>query len=133
MNQKPTLAYSILTAKCPRCREGAMFPTGTLVSTKFADMHERCDCCGQIFEPEPGYYYGAMYVSFAFNVGIFLVALFALSQLVEEVTTTMMLALVTGTVVGLLPIIFRISRALWINIFVHYEGPCTEIAKKPIR
>ncbi|MFD2514980.1 DUF983 domain-containing protein [Pontibacter locisalis] len=131
MSQKNSLLYSIATAKCPRCREGDMFPKGTLYSTKFADMHDSCPCCGQPFEPEPGFYYGAMYVSFAFNVGIFLIALFILHQFVEEITMAMMIGVVVVLVVGLLPVIFRLSRVLWINIFVRYEGPCSQIAKKP--
>lgn len=130
MNQPKTLLSSIITTKCPRCREGNMFPKGTLYSAKFADMHERCDCCGQIFEPEPGYYYGAMYVSFAFNVAIFLVSLLVLSQFVAEITTAMMIGVVLAVVLGLLPVIFRWSRALWINIFVHYQGPCDQLPKQ---
>ncbi|WP_246000942.1 DUF983 domain-containing protein [Pontibacter diazotrophicus] len=116
--------------KCPRCREGNMFPEGTLYSTKFANMHEYCPCCGQSFEPEPGYYYGAMYVSFGFNVAIFLVTLAILYQFVEEVTMAMMMGVVAVVVIGFLPIIFRLSRALWINIFIRYEGPCSQIPKK---
>ena len=94
MSQSNSLLYSILNAKCPRCREGNMFPKGTLYTSKFADMHHNCSCCGQDLEQEPGYYYGAMYVSFGFNVGIFLVSLFILSQFVEEVTMAMILGLV---------------------------------------
>lgn len=101
-----------------------------MYSTKFADMHQSCPCCGQSFEPEPGYYYGAMYVSFAFNVAIFLVSLFILYQFVEEVTMAMMMGIVVVVVVGFLPVIFRLSRSLWINIFIRYEGPCGEIPKK---
>ncbi|WP_460879075.1 DUF983 domain-containing protein [Pontibacter rugosus] len=130
MSQKNSILYSIATIKCPRCREGNMFPEGTLYSTKFADMHHSCPCCGQAFEPEPGYYYGAMYVSFAINVAIFLVSLFILYQFVEEVTMGMMIGMVAVVVVGFLPIIFRLSRALWINIFIRYEGPCSQIPKK---
>ncbi|WP_369426431.1 DUF983 domain-containing protein [Pontibacter anaerobius] len=133
MSQKNSFLYSALTIKCPRCREGNMFPEGTFYSTKFADMHKYCPCCGQAFEPETGYYYGAMYVSFAFNVSIFLVSLFILHQFVEEVTMAMMIGVVAITVVGFLPVIFRISRVLWINIFVRYEGPCSLIPKKSIK
>ncbi|MFT2011115.1 DUF983 domain-containing protein [Pontibacter sp. 13R65] len=93
-------------------------------------MHKNCPCCGQAFEPEVGYYYGAMYVSFAFNVAIFLAGFFILYKLVEEVTVVMMMGLMAVTVVALLPIIFRLSRVLWINIFVRYEGPCSHISKK---
>lgn len=132
MSQKPSLLHSVLAVKCPRCREGNMFPKGTLYTTKFADMNENCPCCGQSFEPEPGYYYGAMYVSFAFNVAIFLVSLFILYQFVEEVTTAMMIGVVAVVVIGFLPIIFRLSRVLWISMFIRYEGPCSQIPKKRI-
>ncbi len=107
-----------------------MFAAETLYSTKFADMHEKCPCCGQAFEPEPGYYYGAMYISFAINVAIFLITLFILHQFLEEVTIIMMMGVVAVVVIGFLPIIFRLSRVLWINIFIRYEGPCNQIPKK---
>jgi uncharacterized protein (DUF983 family) len=122
--------YGVLNAKCPRCREGNMFPPGTLYSRRFADMYPGCACCGQTFEPEPGYYYGAMYVSFGFSTGIFLIVLFFLSLFVKELTTLMVAATVLVVVVGLLPVLFRLSRALWIYIFIRYEGPCQAIPKK---
>ena len=107
-----------------------MFTPGTLYSRKFADMYPECPCCGQNFEPEPGYYYGAMYVSFGFSTAIFLGVLFVLYFLVEEITTLMVAGVVLVVAVGLLPITFRLSRALWINIFIRYEGPCGLIPKK---
>lgn len=130
MDQRKSFLYSVAAAKCPRCREGNMFPKGTLYSSKFADMHTACPCCGQVFEPEVGFYYGAMYVSFAINVAIFLVALFVLNLFVEELTMGMMIGIIAVVVIGLLPVIFRLSRLLWINIFVRYEGPCSQIPKK---
>ncbi|MBK9636286.1 MAG: DUF983 domain-containing protein [Bacteroidetes bacterium] len=33
-------------------------------------MHSHCPNCGLNFEPEPGYYYGAMYVSYAFTIAV---------------------------------------------------------------
>lgn len=130
MSMKNSLLYSLATVKCPRCREGSMFSKGTLYTSRFAEMHKSCPCCGQVFEPEVGYYYGAMYVSFAFNVAIFLVSLFILSLFVEEVTLAMMMGVVAVTVVGFLPVIFRLSRVIWISIFVRYEGPGSQIPKK---
>jgi len=127
---KVSLLSSILRAKCPRCREGNMFMPGNLYSRKFSDMHPNCPCCGQTFEPEPGFYYGAMYVSFGLSTGIFLGVILVLNFLVAEITMAMVLITVMVIVVGLLPVMFRLSRAIWINIFIHYEGPCTEIPKK---
>lgn len=128
---KETKLYSILAVKCPRCHEGDMFPPNTLYKpSKFDKMHEFCSCCGQPFEPEPGYYYGAMFVSYAFSTAIFVAVWIALSFLVEEVSLTMMIIAILVIVVGLLPINFRLSRSLWINFFISYKGPCKEIRKK---
>ena len=129
-NQKRSWLYSIFLVKCPRCREGSMFPAGTLYSRKFADMYPQCPCCGQNFEPEPGYYYGAMYVSFGISTGIFLSVLFGLSFFVQELTLGMVMATIGIIVIGLLPVMFRLSRAIWIHIFIRYEGPCSQIPKK---
>lgn len=128
MSQKHSIFYSIFTTKCPRCREGKMFK-GALYSRSFAKMHPYCPCCGQPFEPEPGYYFGAMFVSYAISTAIFLIALFVLNLLLEEITMLVVFVTVVGVVVGFLPVIFRLSRSLWINIFVRYEGPCDQIRK----
>lgn len=107
-----------------------MFPAGTLYTSRFADMHPKCPCCGQNFEPEPGYYYGAMYVSFAIGTAIFLGVLLVLNFLVEEITLTMVMTAVLVITLGFLPSIFRLSRVMWINLFIRYEGPCNQIAGK---
>lgn len=129
MSESKPLLSSILTGKCPRCREGNMFPKNTLYTTKFAEMHKTCPCCGQPFEPEVGFYYGAMYVSFGFNVGIFLVAMFLLHFFVEELTMGMMIGVIAATVIGLLPVIFRLSRVIWIYMFVRYDASYAQHCK----
>lgn len=129
MSESKPLLSSILTGKCPRCREGNMFPKNTLYTTKFAEMHKNCPCCGQPFEPEVGFYYGAMYVSFGFNVGIFLVAMFLLHFFVEELTMGMMIGVIAATVIGLLPVIFRLSRVIWIYMFVRYDASYAQHCK----
>ena len=128
MSQERSLLNSILTVKCPRCRQGNMFPSGTLYSTKFDQMHPACPCCGQDFEPEPGFYYGAMYVSFATGTAAFIMVLIALNFLVAEITMAMVMTSVVIISVGLLPINFRFSRVAWLNIFVHYKGPVDRIS-----
>ncbi|MHC2992745.1 hypothetical protein OB13_14560 [Pontibacter sp. HJ8] len=126
MSWKESKMYSILHTTCPRCHEGKMFPDGTLYTRKFADMHEKCSCCGQVFEPETGFYYGAMFVSYAFSTAIFIAVWIGLSLVVEDITMPMMIVALVVAVVALLPINFRLSRSIWINFFVHYEGPCTK-------
>ncbi|MEJ8756712.1 DUF983 domain-containing protein [Pontibacter sp. H259] len=125
MAWKDAALYSILNTKCPRCHEGDMFPKGTFYNfRKFSEMNEKCSCCGQHFEPEPGFYYGAMFVSYAFSTAIFIGVWIALSFMVKEVTLTMMIIALIISVVVLLPINFRLSRSIWIHIFIRYKGPC---------
>jgi len=86
-------------------------------------MNTRCECCGQSFEPEPGYYFGAMYVSYAINTLFLAVISIALYLLATEITLTMIITVLLIVILGFLPLTFRWSRVLWIAIFVKYEGP----------
>lgn len=122
MSWKESRLYSIVKMKCPRCHQGDLFPKGTLYTTKFSQMHTHCDCCGQVYEPEPGYYYGAMFVSYAFSTAIFIGVWIAMGFLMEEITMTAMIMALLVVVVGLLPINYRLSRAIWINLFMGYQG-----------
>jgi phage FluMu protein Com len=123
MKHRNSWFYGILTVKCPRCREGNMFPAGTLYHPKkFMQMNKNCECCGQSFEPEPGYYFGAMFISYAFNTAFFIGVWWALLIVVDEISMPMMLGVLLFVVIGLLPLNFRWSRVLWINIFVRYVG-----------
>ena len=99
-----------------------MFPAGTLYTPRFIKMNDHCSFCGQSFQPEPGYYFGAMYVSFGINVAFFIAIWLSLHLFIEEVTLTIVMVALLVVVIGLLPITFRLSRVLWIYIFVRYQG-----------
>ena len=69
---KGSKIYSIVTCKCPKCHEGRMFPAHTLYHpAKFNKMNARCEVCNQSFEPEPGFYFGSMFVSYGVNTAFF--------------------------------------------------------------
>ncbi len=84
-------------------------------------MNKNCPCCGQTFEPEPGYYFGAMFISYGFSAAYFL-GVWMLSYIFfDEVGALEMMVAIILVVVGLLPLTFRWSRVLWISIFVRFE------------
>jgi len=85
-------------------------------------MYKTCPVCNQSFEPEPGYYYGAMFVSYGINSAIFVAVWVTLALIVDEVTLTMMMVAIVTIVVGLLPFNYRFSRSIWINMMVKYRG-----------
>lgn len=58
---------AMIHAKCPRCRRGNMF-ANSMYGFKAQKMNDNCPHCNLRFEREPGYFYVAMFVSYAFNV-----------------------------------------------------------------
>jgi len=84
-------------------------------------MNHSCPNCGLDFEREPGYYYGAMYVSYALTVAIGVSLFVADIVLFSEFNTwTYMLAL-TIVLLILSPWTFRTSRVIWLNFFIKYK------------
>ncbi|OLC94115.1 MAG: DUF983 domain-containing protein [Acidobacteria bacterium] len=59
--------------RCPRCRLGGIFRYS--IWRGLPRMFERCPVCDLRFEREPGYFLGAMYISFV--LGLSVVALIA--------------------------------------------------------
>jgi len=64
---KTPLLLAVLQSKCPRCRRGKIF-SGSLYGFNLQRTNETCSHCHMRFEIEPGFFYGAMYVSYAFVV-----------------------------------------------------------------
>jgi hypothetical protein len=120
MLSKDSVLYSVLAEKCPRCHEGDLFVyKNPYHKLAFRKMHSNCPVCGQPSEPEPGFYQGAMYASYGVSLAIafFLGGLLLLTNLTAEA----ILIIVSLVLVALLPWIFRVSRMIWLNIFVSYK------------
>ncbi|GAB3656732.1 DUF983 domain-containing protein [Echinicola sediminis] len=99
-----------------------MFQSGTLYHPKkFSQMQPQCPECGQSFNPEPGFYFGAMFISYALNTALFICTWISMALLMEEVSIDYMLAVILSLVIVLLPITYRLSRSIWIHIFVKYQ------------
>lgn len=84
-------------------------------------MNERCEVCGQSFDPEPGFYFGAMFVSYGVNTALFVGVWVLLTLLVDDYSLSTLLLLLGLTVIVFLPLTFRLSRSIWIAIFVPFQ------------
>ena len=73
--------------------------------------------------PEPGYYFGAMFVSYGLNAAYIIIVWVIMYFLLADVSVWVLIGLIVGLIIGLLPFTFRLSRVLWIYIFVKYQGP----------
>ncbi len=116
--QKLSYRKALLSGKCPACRQGDIFryPLTFRHLTHFADMHAECPVCKSNFEPEPGFYFGSMFITYAFNVAMVIIAgvlLYYYWSLPEWVFLTLVFLLAVGT----LPVSFRLSRTIWLYWF----------------
>lgn len=113
--------YSVLWNKCPKCHKGDVFIINNPYNLKkFDKMHKNCSHCGELYEREPGYFYGAMYVSYGLMVGWFVIT-WLLNTFVIEASTTAYLTFLSVSIVLFTPLTFRISRLIWINMFSKYD------------
>ncbi|HEX5002883.1 MAG TPA: DUF983 domain-containing protein [Bacteroidia bacterium] len=129
--KKGSKLYSILNNKCPRCQEGSFFIYENAYNLKtFTKMHKSCPVCGQNYEPEPGYYYGAMYVSYALNVAILVAVWVATAVLFEDMGSWWFVFWAGLAGITLAPLTFRLARLTWINFFVKYRKSTVEAAAK---
>ena len=101
------MAAGILRLRCPRCRQGKMFH-GILA------MNERCPACGLVFEREPGYFMGAMYISYGISVAILTTVYFTAAAVLPGWDTAALPLPAMFLYLPLMPAVFRYSRVLWI-------------------
>lgn len=115
MNERSALS-SALGAKCPRCREGQVFTHGMFNLKKMSSMHKNCPNCNLRYEKEPGNFYGAMYISYGFSTGIFLVTAFVLYHFFNDPSINVYLIAVLAVAILFFPITFRYSRIIFLYI-----------------
>jgi uncharacterized protein (DUF983 family) len=118
--QHPSKWYSIFRLKCPRCHQGEAFETGSWSFVKPFDMLEKCPKCNLDYFPEPGYYYGAMFISYIWT-GWFCLLFVAFFHWYLGLSQTWAFSLLIAFMVINFVYIFRISRMMWININVKYD------------
>jgi hypothetical protein len=127
---KGTKLYSIFTNTCPRCQTGAFFKTNNPYKLKMFDkLNDACPYCKESFTREPGFYIGSMYVSYALSVAL-MVAAFVGFVIILDFDMNYVLGGLLLSYVILIPVMFRLARLIWINIFVKYDPVRAKMAQE---
>jgi uncharacterized protein (DUF983 family) len=94
--------------RCPHCGRGKLF-------SSWFTMNERCAACGLVFEREPGYFIGAIYINYA-ATAVLSIAGFLLLDAYNVLSLRSQL-LLWGAFGIIFPVgFFRYSRSLWLAI-----------------
>lgn len=80
-------------------------------------MHKQCSACGQRFEPEPGFYYGAMFISYIFlgftSLGLVGTMVFGFGLSIEIAFTVLLVVLALIFFWNL-----RFARSIYIHLVI---------------
>ncbi|QNM84485.1 DUF983 domain-containing protein [Polaribacter pectinis] len=125
MFKKGTKIYSIVKGKCPQCHEGDFFSNGfTFNPSKITAIHDNCPNCNLKYMIEPSFFYGAMYVNYGITVGLSIIT-FLIAKLLFNATLLQSFAAIFIALIILAPVNLRLSRILWINMFISYKDKTT--------
>lgn len=79
-------------------------------------MNDKCQNCKTSFMPEPGFYFGALYVSYAFTVALFVAVWLVLYLIFDPADWVYMISIVVASIL-IIPYSFRYSRILFLYWF----------------
>jgi uncharacterized protein (DUF983 family) len=118
---KGSKIYSISKFRCPRCHEGDVFVEANPYKMgSLFTMHENCPHCEFRYVMEPSFFFGAMYVSYGYSVALF-VATYVIMNLIYEPSLLQVIIALAAVVLVLSPLVLRLSRLTWLNLFVKYD------------
>lgn len=127
MIKKGTKLYSILKGACPKCQEESMYmKKNPYILSDTLKIYQHCSHCHTKYRLEPSFFYGSMYISYGVGIA-FAIAAFVVSYLILDASINVAFLSIIGTLVVFGPIIMRLSRNIWINLFIHFDKT---IAKK---
>ena len=107
----------VLKCKCPNCKNGDIFQHHHAgLPFRIPKMYPRCPICGYKFEKETGFFFGAMFVSYALTAAQMIVCLFLFWYLIglSPLSVFFIIAFMAAILSSLN---FRLSRSIWIYLF----------------
>lgn len=118
-NSFKTQVKTILQEKCPKCGESHVFHKSHRF-LQIPEMKKSCSTCGYHFEREPGFFIGAMYVSYGLTVLEGILTFLLMRLLFPGAPELVVIGIICALIVALSMKNFRLSRMIWMNLFLRY-------------
>jgi uncharacterized protein (DUF983 family) len=104
-----------ITNSCPFCGQGKVFKNRGIL--RMPVLNHTCSNCKHDFTGEPGYYFGAMYVSYGIEV-ILGISTFLICRFLIGIHSVPLLIGIIVAVVALTAMKnYKMSRIFWLRIF----------------
>lgn len=114
-----SLISSVFKMTCPRCRQGKMFEQ-RLNFRHPLKMNSHCPVCGQSMEPEVGFYYGAMFISYAF-IGITSLVLVGILVFLFKIQVEWAFGILLVFIAFIFLWNLRFARSVWIHMVIRHD------------
>lgn len=111
-----TVKSGIMQQKCPHCGKGDIFLKRNSLF-ELPKMREGCDECGYRFYREPGYFLGAMYISYGLAVVQGILTFLACYFLFPQLPTIYIVLCVISVIFILSMQNYKYSRIIYMYIF----------------
>lgn len=113
--------YSIFSFRCPKCHKGKFLKYHPYDLKHVGEIHECCSNCGLKYEKEIGFFYGAMYVSYALGVALFVTLWVSFNLFFPNASSAFQITTITLASIFLAPYLYALSKIIWINLFISYD------------
>ena len=120
---KGSKLYSILFNKCPKCHVGKFWVSDNPFKNMFFSTENSCKTCENCslnYELETGFWYGAMYVSYALSVAIMVLFWTSTNFFYPLINVFNEVLIIVTAILLVSPLNYHLSRLIWINFFVKY-------------
>ncbi len=111
-----SLFMRIMKEKCPNCGKEDVYKK----KTKFLElpvMKDECDHCHYHFDREPGYFLGAMYISYGLAVLQGILAFVLLYTFLPNIPTIWVVVAILAVITTFSMKNYKLSRIIYIHIF----------------
>jgi hypothetical protein len=112
----------ILNNKCPNCLQGNIYNERSIIfNFKKPNMNSHCPNCSFSYNKEPGFFFGALYVSYGLTVAQGILTYIVASFFFERDFDPRIIAIIAFVLIILSTFNMRISRIIWIYLFKNYS------------
>lgn len=111
-----SLFMRIIKEKCPNCGKGDVYQKKTKL-LQLPVMKDDCNICHYYFDREPGYFLGAMYISYALAVLQGILTFVLLGAFLPKIDTIWVVLIILAVISAFSIKNYKLSRIIYIHIF----------------
>lgn len=106
----------VIHEKCPKCRQGHVFKQNVSFM-QLPIMNDRCEKCNYKYDREPGYFIGAMYISYGLAILQGIITFLILQYTFPALSTIWKTIFVILVICVFGRKNYKLSRVIYIHIF----------------